>query len=62
MNRKWQIIFCLFVLAMLAVGLQIYPAFINQYYNECLAQNLAPVCYVFKVPSLLEVWYYLAIV
>ena len=52
-----------FVLLVFFVGMvlgTIYPAFINQYYDECINQSLADICYRMKVPSLdTLIWYLL---
>jgi hypothetical protein len=45
--------------ALLIAIIKVSPSFVNQYYAECISQNLAPVCYRLEIPSLLEFLGYL---
>jgi len=41
------------------IFIKIAPAFVNQYYHECISQNLATVCYPVQWPTILEIAFYL---
>lgn len=47
------------LIALVALLVTIWPAFVNHYYDECLSQNLAPVCYPLEWPTILELKFYL---
>ena len=42
------------MLTLLLAVIKVAPAFVNQYYHDCISQQLAPICYQFEIPSLLE--------
>ena len=44
---------------MVNIGLQIYPMFVTRYYDECISQQLAPVCREYSLPTWEVFRYYL---
>ena len=53
MSTKQKIALALLALAAVIAGIVIlaWPAFVNPYFDECISQNLAPVCYKYQVPT-----------
>lgn len=42
-------------------AIKVYPAFLTPYFDECISQQLATICYPLQVPTWQAIFYFLSL-